>query len=107
MAAISSSAEAEAAGRCEPSAGRGEPPRRVAAPRPPSTQRASSAGTIATEHMSILRQCEDRTPRGDAAQIVLTQRDQFCVRLRCDRAPDQHAAARRPAPPLEPAYPGV
>src|SRR6267142_1514011 len=58
---------------------------------------------MATECMSIFRQCEDRTRRGDAAQVVLTQRDQPRAGLRCDRARDQYAAAERPAQPFEPA----
>src|SRR5881396_1017610 len=42
MAAISSSAEEEGAGRSGPSAGPGEAPRRAAAPRAPATPRASN-----------------------------------------------------------------
>src|SRR5881396_2674181 len=42
MAAISSSAEEEGAGRSGPSAGPSEAPRRAAAPRSPSTPRANN-----------------------------------------------------------------
>ena len=46
MAASSSSAEEEGTGRCEPSAGPGESPRRAAAPRAPSTPRASNRAAL-------------------------------------------------------------
>src|SRR5438552_3699436 len=62
MAAVSSSAEEEGAGRSEPSGGPGESPRRAAAPRSQSTPRTSSRSGPAGELRYLAHDRGDRAP---------------------------------------------
>src|SRR4029077_10259626 len=70
--AISSFAEAEAAGRCEPSADLGEAPRPIAAPKYPSNPRASDRRGHHVREVGLAPVCAKRTGGPDPATWAWT-----------------------------------
>src|SRR6185369_15461774 len=94
MAAISSSAEEARAGRCGPSAGPSEAPRRAAAPRSPSTARASDQSGPCGRASTPPRVGRLDHARGaQALELVVRKPEQLAVDLAVVLAEARRAAS--------------